>query len=207
MRLGIISTALGLLLGLSLAESNLTSPQSSQQILHGDFKPPPVWENTNLVRTTNLEKGYVRETINVVVTNKDNSPQAEYYLPFDYDAMSKVGWLEVRDKKNADKDPFQVTTAGLAAVLSGDEISSQFVAGRHRGRRRLTPLDQLSTSSYTYPSRSNQKNKSPSQYPTTSLGPSLLFPRRSSKTKNNTYPTPFPPTSPQRTPPSSKRPT
>ena len=126
MRLGTFSTALGLLLGLSIAESNLTTPQSSHQILQGDFKPPPVWENTNLVRTTNLEKGYVRETINVVVTNKDGSPQSEYYIPFDYDTMGKVGWLEVRDKKNADKEPYQVTTAALAAVLSSDRTASPY---------------------------------------------------------------------------------
>jgi oligosaccharyltransferase complex subunit alpha (ribophorin I) len=127
MKVGILSTALALLLELSIAESNLTTPQSSQQILHGDFKPPQVWENTNLVRTTNLEKGYVRETINVVVTNKDSKPQSEYYIPFDYDVMGKVGWLEARDKKNAEKDPFQVTTAALAAVLSEDGTSSQYV--------------------------------------------------------------------------------
>ncbi len=127
MRLGVFSTALGLLLGLSIAESNLTTPQSSQQILQGDFKPPQVWENANLVRTTNLEKGYVRETINVVVTNKDKSPQSEYYIPFDYQSMSQIGWLEVRDKKTPDKDPFPVSTAALAAVLSEDGSSSQYV--------------------------------------------------------------------------------
>lgn len=128
MRLGVFSTALALVLGVSVADSNLTTPQSSQQILHGDFKPPQVWENTNLVRTTNLEKGYVRETINVVVTNKDKEPQSEYYIPFDYDMMGKIGWLEVRDKKNAEKDAFSVTTAALAAVLSEDGSSSQYVS-------------------------------------------------------------------------------
>lgn len=127
MRLGTFSTALGLLLGLSTAESNLTTPQSSHQILQGDFKPPQVWENTNLVRTTNLEKGYVRETINVVVTNIDGSPQSEYYMPFAYDTMSRVGWLEVRDKKNAEKEPYQVTTAALAAVLRSDGTASTYV--------------------------------------------------------------------------------
>ncbi len=126
MRFGTFSTALGLLLGLSIAESNLTAPQSSQQILQSDFRPPQVWENTNLVRTTNLEKGYVRETINVVVTNKDGDPQSEYYIPFNYDTMGRVGWLEVRDKKNAEKEPYQVTTAALAAVLNNDGRSSQY---------------------------------------------------------------------------------
>ena len=125
MRLSILSTACVLLLGLTSAESNLTTPQSSQQILHGDFKPPQVWENTNLVRTTNLEKGYVRETINVVVTNKDSKPQSEYYFPFDYDTISKVGGFEVRDKKDADNGKFEVKTAALTAVLSADGSSSK----------------------------------------------------------------------------------
>ena len=139
MRLESLSTAFGLLLGLSVAESNLTHPKSSQQILHGDFKPPQVWENTNLVRTTNLEKGYVRQTINVVVTNKDKSSQSEYYIPFEYDDMSRIGWLEVRDKKNVDKDPFQVTTAALAAVLSEDGSSSPYVSDAWSLNVTLTP--------------------------------------------------------------------
>ena len=154
MRLGVFSTALALVLGVSVAESNLTTPQSSQQILHGDFKPPQVWENTNLVRTTNLEKGYVRETINVVVTNKDKEPQSEYYIPFDYDMMGKIGWLEVRDKKNAEKDAFSVTTAALAAVLSEDGTSSQYVSPTVLDidiRQQLTDIDLLSISLSTYP--------------------------------------------------------
>lgn len=166
-----ISTALALLLGTSIAESNLTSPQSSQQILHGDFKPPQVWENTNLVRQTNLEKGYVRETINVVVTNKDKSPQSEYYIPFDYDGMGKVGWFEVRDKKAEDKDPFRVTTAALEAVLSEDGSSAPFVSNAPDLNHHLTAADQPNTSSSTSRNSSNQKAKSHSPYPTTSSVP------------------------------------
>ncbi len=121
-----MSTACTLLLGLAVAESNLTTPRSSQQILQGDFKPPQVWENTNLVRTTNLEKGYVRETINVVVTNKDSKAQSEYYVPFDYDTMAKVGGFEVRDKKDADKGKLHVSTAALATVLNADGSHSKY---------------------------------------------------------------------------------
>ena len=124
MRIAALSTALALLLGVSLAESNLTTSQSSQQVLQGDFKPPQVWENTNLVRTTNLEKGYVRETINVVVTNKDSKPQTMYYFPFDYGHKAQIGGFEVRDKKNAEKGKFEVTTAALGTAL-GDITSPQ----------------------------------------------------------------------------------
>lgn len=106
--------------GLCLAESNLTASQSSQQILHGDFKPPQVFQNVNLVRNTNLDKGYVRETINIVIENIDQEAQSEYYLPFEYDVMAKVGGLEVRDKKKTDQGRFDTQTAAMSAVLGDD---------------------------------------------------------------------------------------
>ena len=117
MKLAAFSTALALLLGTSIAESNLTTPQTSIYFVGSDFKPPQVWENTNLVRTTNLEKGYVRETINVVVTNKDEKAQSTYYFPFDYGHKAQIGGFEVRDKKNAEKGKFEVATAALATAL------------------------------------------------------------------------------------------
>ena len=123
MRFGVLGAALSLLLGTSLAKSNLTTPQSTQQILQGDFKPPQVWENSNLVRNTNLEKSYVRETINLVIKNTDKSAQSEYYFPIDYDVIGNVGGFEVRDKKDENKPVFKVTTAALAAVLDGDKTS------------------------------------------------------------------------------------
>ncbi|KIX93445.1 uncharacterized protein Z520_10864 [Fonsecaea multimorphosa CBS 102226] len=101
---------------LGAAESNLTERRSTQKILTGDFKPPQVFENTNLVRTINLEKGYVRETTNVLVTNTDKSPQSEYYVPFEYDLMGKIGGFDARDKKRPEF-PLEVTIAALSAVL------------------------------------------------------------------------------------------
>jgi oligosaccharyltransferase complex subunit alpha (ribophorin I) len=112
-----------LLSGVNGAQSNLTHVQSSQQILQGDFQVPQVFENTNLVRNTNLEKGYVRETINVVVTNVGKSPEAEYYLPFQHEVMAKVGGLEVRDKKAAEKGTFAITTAASASVEGLDGVT------------------------------------------------------------------------------------
>lgn len=121
MRLSALTAACGVLLNsFGAAESNLTTSKSSQQILQGSFKPPQVFENVNLVRNTNLDKGYVRETINVVVANVDTKPQSDYYLPFEYDVMSKVGGLEVRDKKNLDRGRFQVEAAGVPAELGED---------------------------------------------------------------------------------------
>ena len=123
MRLLRLAAVAGILLG-CVADSNLTESANSQQILQGDFRPPKVFQNVNLVRNTNLDKGYVRETINVVVENVDKQPQSKYYLPFEYEVMGKVGGLEVRDKKNVEKGKFQIQAAGIPAVLSEDESST-----------------------------------------------------------------------------------
>ena len=106
--------------GAAAAQSNITDPKQTQQILQDDFKPPQVFENANLVRTINLEKGYVRETVNLVVSNIDKQPQSEYYLPFEYDTIGKIGGVEVRDKKDANKPAFSVRLAGLASVTGAD---------------------------------------------------------------------------------------
>ena len=86
-------------------ESNLTDPLSSQNLLN-NFKPPEVFKNVNLLRNINLEKSYVRETINVVVENTDTRPQDAYYFPFDADTIGNVGGFEVGEKKEATKPLF-----------------------------------------------------------------------------------------------------
>lgn len=111
--------------GVCSADSNLTTAQSSQQILHGDFKPPQGFQNINLVRNINLDKSYVRQTINLVVENVDKQPQSEYYLPFEYDVIAKVGGIEVRDKKNTEKGRFDVQLAAISAVLGDDGIPTK----------------------------------------------------------------------------------
>lgn len=90
-----------------IADSNLSTPLSSHQILPNNFKPPLVFKNVNLLRNINLEKGYVRETVNVVIENTDSKPQDEYYIPFKAEAIAHVGGLEVRDKKEPEKPVFR----------------------------------------------------------------------------------------------------
>ena len=65
----LLSSSLALTSSLVTAVVNSSSPQqlSSKQILPSNFQPPQVFEHVNLVRNVNLDKGYVRETINVVV--------------------------------------------------------------------------------------------------------------------------------------------
>jgi oligosaccharyltransferase complex subunit alpha (ribophorin I) len=119
-----------------VADSNLTTSQSSQQLLRGDFRPPQVFKNVNLVRNTNLDKGYVRETVNVVIENVDKQPQSEYYLPFEYDVIAKVGGMEVRDKKNTEKGRFDVQLAATSEELGDDGTSSKCVTSD----RKVSPL-------------------------------------------------------------------
>lgn len=125
MRLSTIWAACTLLGSALAAQSNVTNDKRSQQILQSDFKPPQVFENVNLVRTTNLEKGYVRETINIVVSNIDSKPQSEYYLPFEYDVVGKIGGIEVRDKKDTAKPPFNVRLAGMSSITGADGTNSK----------------------------------------------------------------------------------
>ena len=56
------------------AELNLSQPLLSRQVLPSTFRPPQVFKNANLVRTTNLDKAYPREVINVVIENIDAKP-------------------------------------------------------------------------------------------------------------------------------------
>lgn len=123
MRLLRLAALASVLLG-CVAGSNLTEPASAQQILPRDFRPSKVFQNVNLVRNTNLDKGYVRETINVVVENVDKQPQSDYYLPFGYEVMGKVGGLEVRDKKNLEKGKFQIEAVSTPPVLVDDGTSA-----------------------------------------------------------------------------------
>lgn len=89
------------------ADSNLFTPLSSHQILPDNFKPPQVFKNVNLLRNINLEKSYVRETVNVVIENIDAKDQDTYYIPFKAEAIGNIGGLEVRDKKDSEKPVFR----------------------------------------------------------------------------------------------------
>jgi oligosaccharyltransferase complex subunit alpha (ribophorin I) len=88
-----------------------SSSNTTIKLLPSSFTPPQVFENSNLVRNVNLEKGYPRETINVVIQNVDQAPQSEYYLLFGSDIISQVGSLDVRDKKNTEAGSFKVELA------------------------------------------------------------------------------------------------
>ena len=107
MRLFKLSGACLCLMTASLAKENFTTQLVSHQILQDTFKPPQVFKNTNLLRNINLEKGYVRETVNIVIENVDAEQQDTYYIPFKADAIGHTGGFEVRDKKNPDIPRFR----------------------------------------------------------------------------------------------------
>lgn len=111
--LSLLASCLAAFSSFAAAELNLSQPLVSKQVLSGSFKPPQVFKNTNLVRTTNLDKSYPRETINVIIQNIDSKPQSDYYLPFESSLISRVGGLEVRDKKDAAKGAFKVEVVGF----------------------------------------------------------------------------------------------
>jgi oligosaccharyltransferase complex subunit alpha (ribophorin I) len=109
----LLTSCIAALSSFASAELNHSQPLLSRQVLPSTFKPPQVFKNANLVRTTNLDKAYPRETINVIIENIDSKPQSEYYLPFESSLISRVGGFEARDKKDAEKGAFKVEVVGL----------------------------------------------------------------------------------------------
>ncbi len=97
------------LISLVAADSNLTL--ESRNILPSTFKPPQHFQNVNLVRNINLEKNYVRETVNVVIENVGKEAQSEYFLPFEPGTIARIGGLEARDKKDPEKGGFVAEVA------------------------------------------------------------------------------------------------
>ncbi|KAI4252007.1 MAG: hypothetical protein LQ352_004523 [Teloschistes flavicans] len=174
----------------SLADSNLSEPLSSQQILPDGFKPPQVFQNVNLLRTTNLEKGYIRETVNVVIENIDSKAQDQYYIPFSADVIDKVGGLEVRDKKNpgpafkaevVEYDPNSSTQFFLTTLPAPLAPKSQLTLSiTYHILSTLTPLPQkigqqerqyllYTFSTYTPSAYPTLKQKTKLKFPTTDI--------------------------------------
>ncbi|KAG5921780.1 hypothetical protein E4U42_005709 [Claviceps africana] len=84
---------------LTLVSSAIASA-TSKETLSGQFKPPQVFKNANLVHIISLEKNYAKEQLNVIVENISKEPQSDYYLPFSSDQIARVGGFEVRDRKD-----------------------------------------------------------------------------------------------------------
>lgn len=99
---------------LASAASNNNVSHESRNIL-SSFTPPPHFRNVNLVRNVNLEKGYPRETLNVVIENVHKTAQADYFIPFEQGLIGRIGGLEVKDKKQPERTGFSVDVVGYDA--------------------------------------------------------------------------------------------
>src|SRR5687767_10560998 len=87
-------------LALSCLLSSLYSVVSSSSVgLLSTFTPPNVFQITNLLRTVDLTKPYIRETIAAVVENSSNEPQSEFYVPFPKEVIPKISYVNAKDKK------------------------------------------------------------------------------------------------------------
>ncbi|KAL8651725.1 MAG: hypothetical protein Q9210_003091 [Variospora velana] len=176
MRAPIFFTAYVVLFGpaAALANPKPSEALSSQQILPHNFKPPQVFQNANLVRHTNLEKSYVRETINVAIENIDSKPQDQYYVPFAADVIDKVGGFDARDKKNPGTAPTQFFRITFPEPLPPKSQITLSIT--YHIRSALTPL----------PFKINQQDKqyllhtfsthTPSAYPTLKQKTKVKFP-------------------------------
>jgi oligosaccharyltransferase complex subunit alpha (ribophorin I) len=102
---GVFSAFLSLLSLASAAGADRKS-SSTSTTLPATFKPPQVFRNANLVHVISVEKNYVKESINVLVENIDKAAQQEYYVPFTADHMSRLGGVEVKDRKDSSAGPF-----------------------------------------------------------------------------------------------------
>jgi oligosaccharyltransferase complex subunit alpha (ribophorin I) len=91
-----------------LASAAAAASDTSRVVLPATFKPPQVFKNANLVHIISVEKNYVKETINVQIENIAKKDQDEYFLPFSRCELSRLGGVEVKDRKNSNAGEFTV---------------------------------------------------------------------------------------------------
>lgn len=72
---------------------------------------PQVFQHTNLLRTIDLTKPYIRDSTALIVENVSNTTQTEYFWPIPSEIGSKMSSLEVREKKTGASPNFAVEKA------------------------------------------------------------------------------------------------
>lgn len=85
--------------GVLLLLSSVLTTVNSKLVLPPTFAPPAVFRNINLLRSIDLTKPYSKEVIAVIVKNVSKEGQSEYFVPFAADEVTKVSFVEARDKK------------------------------------------------------------------------------------------------------------
>jgi oligosaccharyltransferase complex subunit alpha (ribophorin I) len=72
---------------------------------------PQLFHNTNLLRTIDLTKPYIRDTTAVIIENISNTTQTEYLWGIPLSLASKMSYLEAREKKAGVAPKFAVEKA------------------------------------------------------------------------------------------------
>jgi oligosaccharyltransferase complex subunit alpha (ribophorin I) len=129
MKTSAVFSALLSLLSLASAASADSKSSSTSTTLPATFKPPQVFKNANLVHVISVEKNYVKENINVLVQNIDKAAQDEYFVPFTADQLSRLGGVEVKDRKDSTAGPFVAETVEFDQER-WEEVPEDFRSGR-----------------------------------------------------------------------------
>jgi hypothetical protein len=69
---------------------------------------PQNFQHTNLLRTIDLTKPYVRDSTALILENVGDSAQTEYYWGIPAELDSKLSYLEVKEKKSGPTQLFPV---------------------------------------------------------------------------------------------------
>lgn len=69
---------------------------------------PQTLRHTNLLRTIDLSKAYVRDSTALILENFSNSTQTIYYWGIPHDLVPKLSYLEAREKKSGVTELFPV---------------------------------------------------------------------------------------------------
>jgi len=69
---------------------------------------PQSFRNTNLHRTIDLTKPYIRESTTVVIENISNKTQTEYYWGIPLSLVPKLSYLEVKEKSSCASANFPI---------------------------------------------------------------------------------------------------
>lgn len=72
---------------------------------------PQSFQHTNLLRTVDLTKPYIRESTALILENISNSTQTEYYWGIPLDIVPKLSYLEVKEKRTDATELFSIEPA------------------------------------------------------------------------------------------------
>jgi Ribophorin I len=72
---------------------------------------PQTLQHTNLLRTLDLTKPYVRDSTALILENISNTTQTEYYWGIPLELVPALSYLEVKEKKSGNADLFPVEPA------------------------------------------------------------------------------------------------